>query len=39
MADCGTAGVGLLVLKAYEMFLRGAEFTTCCAVRSVGVQF
>jgi hypothetical protein len=37
MVDCGTAGVGLLVLKANEMFLRGAECTACCAVRSATV--
>jgi hypothetical protein len=28
----------VVVLKAYEMFLRGAECTTCCAVRSTTVE-
>jgi hypothetical protein len=30
--------VCVVVLKAYEMSLRGAECTTCCAVRSTTVE-
>jgi hypothetical protein len=28
----------VVVLKAYKMYLRGAECTTCCAVRSTTVE-